>query len=193
MHSTKKLKLISLAVALVIGSQARATLYNINFTGGDGLTTAFGQVDVNSGIATSGFLDVTYNGTTIDYTTLAPAGVDIRDNTGTDFFGSDNAFNPNSITQGGFLTANGLIFYQGTWGAGGMVGLSDYSSTDPTPYLMVDGNPPAGWGYLHPSIDGHLSVTLDPVPEPTTMVAGALLLLPFGASALRMLRKSRTA
>jgi hypothetical protein len=31
------------------------------------------------------------------------------------------------------------------------------------------------------------------VPEPTTMVAGALLLLPFGASALRMLRKSRTA
>jgi hypothetical protein len=31
------------------------------------------------------------------------------------------------------------------------------------------------------------------VPEPTTMIAGALLLLPFGASALRMLRKNRTA
>jgi len=31
-----------------------------------------------------------------------------------------------------------------------------------------------------------------PVPEPTTMVAGALLLLPFGASALRMLRKRQT-
>lgn len=31
------------------------------------------------------------------------------------------------------------------------------------------------------------------VPEPTTMVAGALLLLPFGASALRCLRKYRTA
>ena len=29
------------------------------------------------------------------------------------------------------------------------------------------------------------------VPEPTTMIAGALLLLPFGASTLRMLRKSR--
>ena len=28
-----------------------------------------------------------------------------------------------------------------------------------------------------------------PVPEPTTMIAGALLLLPFGASTLRMLRK----
>jgi len=32
-----------------------------------------------------------------------------------------------------------------------------------------------------------------PVPEPTTIVAGALLLLPFGASTLRVLRKSRSA
>jgi hypothetical protein len=31
------------------------------------------------------------------------------------------------------------------------------------------------------------------VPEPTTMLAGALLLLPFGASMLRILRKTRTA
>jgi hypothetical protein len=34
---------------------------------------------------------------------------------------------------------------------------------------------------------------LTAVPEPTTMIAGALLLLPFGASTLRMLRKNRTA
>jgi hypothetical protein len=32
-----------------------------------------------------------------------------------------------------------------------------------------------------------------PVPEPTTMIAGALLLLPFGASTLRFIRKNRTA
>ena len=31
------------------------------------------------------------------------------------------------------------------------------------------------------------------VPEPTTMIAGAMLLLPFGATTLRMLRKNRTA
>jgi uncharacterized protein (DUF779 family) len=31
------------------------------------------------------------------------------------------------------------------------------------------------------------------VPEPTTIIAGALLLLPFGASTLRILRKNRTA
>ena len=34
-------------------------------------------------------------------------------------------------------------------------------------------------------------VSLTPVPEPTTVVAGAMLLLPFGMSTLRMLRKSR--
>jgi hypothetical protein len=31
------------------------------------------------------------------------------------------------------------------------------------------------------------------VPEPSTIIAGALLLLPFGISSLRMLRKSRAA
>ena len=55
--------------------------------------------------------------------------------------------------------------------------------------FAVDG----GWG-----LNGHQDITLNsidgaPVPEPTTMVAGALLLLPFGASTLRMLRKKRTA
>lgn len=32
-------------------------------------------------------------------------------------------------------------------------------------------------------------VSITPVPEPTTLVAGALLLLPFGMSTLRRLRK----
>jgi hypothetical protein len=37
------------------------------------------------------------------------------------------------------------------------------------------------------------SITISSVPEPTTMIAGALLLLPFGASTIRRMRKSRTA
>ena len=37
------------------------------------------------------------------------------------------------------------------------------------------------------------NVSILAVPEPTTMIAAALLLLPFGASTLRMLRKSRKA
>jgi hypothetical protein len=37
------------------------------------------------------------------------------------------------------------------------------------------------------------SPLVTPAPEPTTLLAGALLLLPFGASALRLLRQNRTA
>jgi hypothetical protein len=47
-----------------------------------------------------------------------------------------------------------------------------------------------GGSQASPIID---DVTLSTVPEPTTMIAGALLLLPFGASTLRVLRKHRTA
>lgn len=38
-------------------------------------------------------------------------------------------------------------------------------------------------------LTGVILYTYTPVPEPTTMVAGALMLLPFGTSALRKLRK----
>jgi len=50
------------------------------------------------------------------------------------------------------------------------------------------------WPSFNPTgliVAGTANVT--PVPEPTTVVAGALLLLPFGMSTLRMLRKRRTA
>jgi hypothetical protein len=45
---------------------------------------------------------------------------------------------------------------------------------------------PGGWFGLR-------TQDLTIVPEPTTMIAGALLLLPFGASTLRILRKNRAA
>jgi hypothetical protein len=56
-------------------------------------------------------------------------------------------------------------------------------------------------GYLLQPTDSNGNPTKDvqemlynitPVPEPTTVIAGALLLLPFGASTLRILRKRRT-
>jgi hypothetical protein len=40
---------------------------------------------------------------------------------------------------------------------------------------------------------GDMAGGMPVVPEPTTMVTGALLLLPLGASVLRKLRKNRTA
>lgn len=44
-----------------------------------------------------------------------------------------------------------------------------------------------GWGTTPTYTPG------TPVPEPTTMVAGALLLLPFGASTIRVLRRNKSA
>jgi hypothetical protein len=41
--------------------------------------------------------------------------------------------------------------------------------------------------------DVSIEVQVGAVPEPTTVVAGAMLFLPFGASAIRILRKKRTA
>ena len=41
-----------------------------------------------------------------------------------------------------------------------------------------------------PSQQGTI-LTLAPVPEPSTMIAGALLLLPFGLQGIRKLRNSR--
>lgn len=43
------------------------------------------------------------------------------------------------------------------------------------------------------NIDGSITGFAVVVPEPTTMIAGALLLLPFGASTVRFFRKNRTA
>ena len=47
------------------------------------------------------------------------------------------------------------------------------------------------WVQPDQDIMAQFDVTAVPVPEPTTMLAGALLLLPFGASTLRILRKGR--
>ena len=69
---------------------------------------------------------------------------------------------------------------------------------DITP-LGVDQYAAGGWsgpqpnGVPLPSRDMLAQFVVTAVPEPTTMIAGALLLLPFGASTLRMLRKSRKA
>lgn len=55
------------------------------------------------------------------------------------------------------------------------------------PYTIYTATNDSG-GYITYQID---SVVESAVPEPTTMIAGALLLLPFGAGTLRILRKSR--
>jgi hypothetical protein len=60
-----------------------------------------------------------------------------------------------------------------------------------TPGSNFDGSNP--WVQPNQDIMAQFDISEVPVPEPTTMIAGALLLLPFGASTLRILRKSRAA
>jgi hypothetical protein len=77
------------------------------------------------------------------------------------------------------LGPSALNWGDASGGGGGGVGF-DYGDAD--------------WNDVVLPSDG-ASITVSgavPVPEPTTMIAGALLLLPFGASTLRILRK-RTA
>jgi hypothetical protein len=47
----------------------------------------------------------------------------------------------------------------------------------------------AGGGWRYDILDASKAPPVTPVPEASTMIAGALLLLPFGARTMRMLRK----
>jgi hypothetical protein len=66
----------------------------------------------------------------------------------------------------------------------------------PTVYTALEGENQAA--YIDVTSGNSITIYGDwvpeaAVPEPTTIIAGASMLLPFGASALRMLRKRRTA
>jgi len=176
-----------MATALVMAVQAHASLYNITFTDG-GLNTASGSVSTTdngngSETAVSGTLTVDPGGTLHSGTyslLFNPNGTGYTvwyAPQGGGGFGYDNQIFPASNP---FVNGNGLMFtmtdYSGVvgvnlWGNGA----NSYTEMGKPPWTLVNGN-----------------ATLTAVPEPTTMIAGALLLLPFGASTLRMLRR-RTA
>jgi hypothetical protein len=59
-------------------------------------------------------------------------------------------------------------------------------------FTILDGNTNINNGISEVSVSS-VQQSFHQVPEPTTIIAGALLLLPFGASTLRILRKNRTA
>ena len=95
-----------------------------------------------------------------------------------------------NTTDSGALATSGKRFTMG--------GTTDATEVIAQGYLNTTLASPAGdyaGSMLKPvnSSMQELILTPVPVPEPTTIVAGALLLLPFGASTLRFLRKNRTA
>jgi hypothetical protein len=79
----------------------------------------------------------------------------------------------------------GYIFNLGSTGAGAL----DWNGTESI--YIDDLFSPKGAGDLsHIELFGSVG-TVSVVPEPTTIISGGLLILPFGANALRVLRKAR--
>ena len=87
-----QLAILVVATGMAVKSQAASQIYNITFTG-TGLS-ASGQinVDVVNNTATSGFLDVTYGATTINYNYLAVGSGLVEDNNGDDLSYTDMCF-----------------------------------------------------------------------------------------------------
>lgn len=171
----KTLKLAIMASALLIAVQARATLYDITFNGGG--STATGWIDVVGGVATSGSLTITAGGNPGTYNLLpgagnfpAPPGWQLT---------YDNVVNPASNP---FVDNSGLLFTSGA------TAINLFSELPVNGLYGLYGYPPQ-WS---PSADNGIA-TLTAVPEPTTIISGVLMLLPFGASTLRVLRKKQVA
>lgn len=105
-------------------------------------------------------------------------------------FYSDNSDGSDSLADIGFPTAfNTLTFTMVEPGVEGGSQIIHYVPTPNQPGYVADPTNP-GHAYV---IYNFISDAGTVVPEPTTMIAGALLLLPFGASALRLLRKKQAA
>jgi hypothetical protein len=180
----RKLQIAIMAATLVMAVQARATLYDISFIDLGGANAAIGQIDVVGGVAISGYLNVQAGVAQSPPLWLQQPG------TGSDgSFFWDNAVDPTGgFPNGTFVNNAGLLFA----GLGVHAGteLNLYANGNPVvDRYTLEGNIGGNW---NPIAVGDAAIFLAPVPEPTTMIAGALLLLPFGASTLRILRK-RTA
>jgi hypothetical protein len=160
---------------------ASASLYNFTFAeNNNGPTVAFGQLDIVNDIAISGFI-------TVNSGPQAPITLPLWPGSGTmpGSLNYDNRVDVDSSQTGTWIPAYtsylGLAFWTGVSGS---VELNMWCD-GPSQYTLY-GFPPQ----YSPTAIGDSMLT--PVPEPTTMIAGALLLVPFGASTLRMLRR-RTA
>lgn len=177
----------------MLAVQARASLFNITFTSNDGTTLAVASITADplgggafeatgGSIAVSGVLTPFMIGNyglvpNPNYPTSTGALVS-----------QSGYFIYDDLVQSGqnpFLSNAGLLF-QGPGNQTLELNLFSNGPSFPVPngtYQLYDNRGVNLFG----------DATISAVPEPTTMVAGALLLLPFGASTIRILRKNRTA
>jgi hypothetical protein len=103
---------------------------------------------------------------------------------------------PVSLSQAGSLDVTWDNDYLGLAGGSTVTFYVQGYRVDVTPLAVAptggsnfDGSNP----WVQPNQDIMAQFDVTAVPEATTMIAGALLLLPFGASAFRILRKTRAA
>jgi len=177
-----------MGAALVMAVQVQAAFFDITFDSNDGSTTAnafIAATDLGGGVfqATSGTIEVSSS-------TFAPGTYTLvsNPNSPNQAVSPSGSFNyDNNVISGAnpFLTYAGLLF-EGPNAQTIELNLFSNGASAPVPN---------GTYQLYDSTGANLygNATITPVPEPTTMVAGAMLLIPFGISTLRMLRKSRTA
>jgi len=169
-----KLSLAMTALALVglgLAGSARADLYEIGFTG-DGFS-ASGLLDVIGNTATGGSLTVTAG--------LTPGTYQLVTGTGTSTGGNFNYDNDVNLSDTPFVVGTGILFTD----TGLSTGSTQISVTASGVNYSVSGYP----------VGPTFTVTdfASAVPEPTTVIAGALMVLPFGAGAFRVLRKKQAA
>jgi hypothetical protein len=189
-----KIAQLAMLGVLILAVQAHATLFDLTFTdqgGANAGTAALTGADNGNGTfnITEGTFQITAGALQGTYSLVpnpnghGPAYTPIYANM---YFIYDNQV---SFPDPAYLDWYGLMFSSGGDNPT-MVNLFGNSATD---YELV------GTIYPYPnfpgSVDVHGMVPLvdppAPVPEPATMLAGALLLLPFGASTFRIIRRNR--
>ncbi|MDR3558366.1 MAG: hypothetical protein P4L61_02440 [Candidatus Pacebacteria bacterium] len=182
-----KMQLAALAILSIAAVQARANLtYDVTFQGNG--TVANGQIILDNGVAVGGYLDVTAGAAQGAYSlyTWTGGGISsIRVGGGTDLI-VDNLVNPGGSPM---LDIYGLAFYSNAKDGGGvpLEGI-DLSLNYGTTYNL------AGFGadgYGNPNADGSVAITASSVPEPSTIFAGILLLIPLCLGSVRALYKSK--
>jgi hypothetical protein len=170
-----------------------------------GADFVIGASSIGSGVGDTGVIGGTFQiGTPILLGILAPvtgAGtISINDGLGTatsDYLTANLHWNDISqIGTGGTLNFSGTInlmniSYTGTQtalqalvNAGGAVDTIGYTFSSPETLNQLSN--------LSSPLETSFAGSIAAVPEPTTIIAGAMMLLPFGASTLRSLRKNRT-
>jgi hypothetical protein len=210
----RKLQLAILAVALAAAMSASATMILVTSPGGEqyrslspgseGFTFTTAAVLSNPIVTQLGIYDLGNNDLAASHVVtlfdaignvLASATIPANSFTPADHWQWVNTTAP--VTLAPSTTYVLVAYYRGndpdpsifgsaTLPAGFSLDYAVLGAGSGTPVQVVGSE---GQGFFGPN----LSFSISTVPEPTTMIAGALLLLPFGASTLRILRKNRTA